>query len=189
MPPSPAVIDQPSLRDTLFGRILPNARHEKMAQGLAVGKKQGTAYREAGFKANSASAAKLANSEIIKKRVLELQQIAVSQTTLTIEKVLAEMEKIGFANMLDYIKIDAGGQPQLDFSALTREQAAAIGEITTDEIVNSRDGTVTRRTKFKLLDKKGTLVDLGRYLGMFIDRKDIRVGGVMFHINKDDSNL
>lgn len=189
MPPAPVVLEHATVDRPSPVGILPNARHERMAHGLALGKKKGTAYREAGFKENSASAAKLANAPHILARVRELQLLAVSLTTLSVEKVLGELEKLGFANMLDYIRIDPDGSPVLDFTHLTREQAAAIGEITTDEIVNSRDGTVTRRTKFKLLDKKGALVDLGRYLGMFVERKDIRVGGVMFHINKDDENL
>lgn len=169
--------------------ILDNQRWELMAQQLAQGKKQSAAYRIAGFKPNTRSANLLANHEVVVARVKELTEVAVANTTLTIERVLNELEKLGFSNMLDFIKIDDDGQPQLDFGRLTRDQAAAIGEITTDVITNPRTGDVTRRTKFKLLDKKGALVDLGKYLGMFIDRKDVRVGGVMFHINADDNAL
>lgn len=170
--------------------ILANQRHELMAQGLAAGKTQSKAYRDAGFPATTIRRAKsLAASEKIKLRVRELTDIAIANTTLTIEKVLRELEKLGFANMMDYIKIDDDGHPELDLSALTREQAAAIGEITTDLITSPRDGSVTRRTKFKLLDKKGALVDLGRHLGMFIDRKQIQVGGVMFHVTPEDMAL
>ena len=38
---------------------------------------------------------------------------------------------IGFANMMDYMRIDpATGDPRLDRSDLTREQAAALTEVT-----------------------------------------------------------
>jgi phage terminase small subunit len=169
--------------------ILENVRWERMAQGLAMGKKQGPAYTQAGFKHNSKSAAKLANHEVVVARVRELMELAVANTTLTIPKVLSELEKIAFANMMDYIKIDADGQPNLDFSTLDRDKAAAIGEIITDVITNPRTGEVTKRTKFKLLDKKGSLVDLGRHLGAWVDRKDIRVGGVVFHVTPEDLAL
>lgn len=169
--------------------ILDNVRWELMAQGLAQGKKQLAAYKAAGFAPNSKSATKLAAQPYIQERVRELMEVAVASTTLTVERVLGELEKLGFSNMLDFIKIDDDGQPVLDFTRLDREKAAAIAEITTDVITNPRDGSVTRRTKFKLFDKKTALVDLGRYLGMFVERKDIRVGGVMFHVNADDMAL
>lgn len=168
--------------------LISNIRHERFAQLLASGKKQIAAYTDAGFSRNSRSAAKLAAQPFIKARVQELVGTALSDTMLDIRKVTNELEKLAFANMLDYIKIDTDGTPTLDFTRLTREQAAAIGEITMDEITGPT-GQVTRRTKFKLLDKRGALVDLGKHLGMFIDRKDIRVGGVMFHVNADDMSL
>lgn len=168
--------------------VLPEIRHERFAQLLASGKKQIRAYQDAGFSPNSRSAAKLAAKDHIQARIREIMGVALAETTLSIQKVTGELEKLAFANMLDYIKIDEDGSPSLDFTRLTREQAAAIGEITMDEITGPT-GIVTRRTKFKLLDKKGALVDLGKHLGMFVDRKDIRVGGVMFHVNSDDMNL
>lgn len=169
--------------------VLENTRHELYAQGLAKGMKQLKAYKAAGFKPNSKSATQLAKNELIVARQRELVELAAADCGISVGRVLRELEKIGFSNMLDYVKIDDDGQPCLDFTDLERDKAAAIGEITTDVMTNPRDGSITRRTKFKLLDKKGALVDLGRHLGMFVDRKDIRVGGVMFHINADDAAL
>lgn len=168
---------------------LVNNRWELVAQGLAAGKTQSAAYTGAGFKKSSKSATKLANHPEILARVEELMQLAVSNTTLSIERVLRELEKIGFSNMLDYIKIDDDGQPCLNFTDLDREKAAAIGEITTDVITNPRDGSVTRRTRFKLLDKKTALVDIGRHLGMFKETKDINLKGIVFHVSPDDMRL
>jgi hypothetical protein len=44
---------------------------------------------------------------------------------LSAEKVLRDLSPIGFANMLDYVKTTDGGKAYVDFSHLTREQAAA----------------------------------------------------------------
>jgi phage terminase small subunit len=169
--------------------VLPNHRWELMAQGLASGKKQFAAYRDAGFKVNSRSAAKLANHPDIVGRIDELMQVALANTGVTVERIITELAKLGFSNMLDFIKIDDDGQPCLDFNDLDREKAAAIAEITTDVITNPRDGSVTRRTRFKLYDKKTALVDLGRHLGMFKETKDVNLRGVVFHVNKSDMAL
>ena len=169
--------------------ILQNPRWEIFASNLAKGQTQGKAYVGAGFKKSSKAAHVLATKPEIIERVREFQELAVVDTTLDVKRIVTELEKLGFSNMLDFVRIDDDGQPQLDFSRLTREQAAAIAEITTDETTNPRTGEVTRRTRFKLLDKKAALDTLGKYLGMFIDRKDIRLGGVMFHINQADADL
>jgi phage terminase small subunit len=184
-------IQSPSLTTLRPPKLLDNPRQERFAQMLAKGMKQGAAYREAGYKYSAKSATKLAASPSVKARVQEILQAALADTTLTIQRVTAELEKIAFANMLDYVKIDDEGQPTLDFTELERDKAAAIGEITTDVITNPRDGNVTRRTKFRLLDKKGSLVDLGRHLGMFKadNTKDLNVKGVIFHVTPDDMAL
>lgn len=170
------------------GAPLHDVRRERFAQFLAIGKSQHKAYGDAGFAPNTRSAAKLANAPVILARVDFLRRKALAETELTIGRILDELEKIAFSNMLDYVRIE-NGQPVLDWSALTREQAAAIGEITTSETTSPRDGSITRSTKFKLLDKKGTLIDLGKYLGMFKEVKDINVKGIIFHMNADDMAL
>ena len=169
--------------------ILQNERWELFANLLVRGKTQYKAYAEAGFKPSSKAATKLAANQVIRARVTELQQLAIAETSLSVQRVLDELMKIGFSNMLDYINIDDDGGAEIDLRGMTREQAAAIGEITTEETTNPRSGEVTKRTKFKLLDKKGALVDLGRHLQMWVDRKDIRVGGVIFHVTNDDMAL
>jgi phage terminase small subunit len=72
------------------------------------------------------------------------------------------------------LKVGPTGDPVLDFSALTRDQAAALVEVVVEDFVNGRgeDARDVRRVKFKLADKKGALADMGRHLGMFIDRRE-----------------
>ncbi len=91
--------------------------------------------------------------------------------------MIRELAKIGFANMLDYITIGKDGDPYVDLSKLTREQAAAIGEVTVEDFTDGRgeDARDVRRVKFKLADKRGALVDLGRYFGLFTDKTVVDV--------------
>lgn len=95
---------------------------------------------------------------------------------ITAEKVVAEYAKLGFANMLDYIRIQ-DGSPVVDMSAITRDHGAAIGEVTSEvymERTGDEDNPVTpvKRTKFKLADKKGALDSLAKHLGMFTEKHE-----------------
>ena len=83
------------------------------------------------------------------------------RTELTSDMVVDELRKIGFANMADYMKSTPQGDPYLDFSALTRDQTAALSEVTITDVAAGK------RVKFKLHDKRAALVDLGRHLGLF----------------------
>lgn len=91
------------------------------------------------------------------------------RTEITADAVVAELAKLGFANMADYMRAQPSGDPYLDFSALTRDQTAALQEVTVDGYVEGHgdDGREVKRVKFKLADKRAALVDLGRHLGIF----------------------
>jgi len=76
------------------------------------------------------------------------------RTLVTADSVVTELAKIGFANMQDYLREGFSVQ---DVQKLTRDQAAAIQEITIDG----------DKIRFKLADKRAALVDIGRHLGIF----------------------
>jgi phage terminase small subunit len=97
---------------------------------------------------------------------------AVTKLAVTKERVLAELAKLAFANMLDYLKIGPDGDPVLHFAKLTRDQAAALTEVTVEDYLDGRgeDAREVRKVKFKLADKRGPLVDLGKHLGLFKER-------------------
>lgn len=168
--------------------VLKNAKHELFAQALAAGKTQIEAHEDAGYKPHRGNASLLAQDKSIVARVSEIlerrQHIeakatekAIEALAVTKEAVLGELAKIGFANMLDFIRIGEEGLPYTDFTALTREQAAAIGELVVETIpARFRDGEEiepeVKKVRFKLSDKRSALVDLGKHLGLFIDRHE-----------------
>jgi phage terminase small subunit len=84
------------------------------------------------------------------------------------EDVIAELEHLAFANMLDYMRA-SGDDPVLHFSELTREQAAALREVTVETYMDGGgdDAREVKRVRFKLHDKRAALVDLGKYHGLF----------------------
>lgn len=70
---------------------LPNARHERFAQGLAQGKTADEAYQEAGFKQNRHNASRLKTNETIRARVEELSNRAADGLILTKQWVLEQL--------------------------------------------------------------------------------------------------
>ncbi|WP_168395140.1 terminase small subunit [Acinetobacter indicus] len=109
---------------------------------------------------------------VIAEAIQEAQNKRAERTEITQDMVLQELAKIGFSNMLDYMTKTDSGDLVPDFSALTRDQAAAISEITVETYTEGRgeDAEEVKRVKFKLGDKRAALVDMGRHLGMFKDK-------------------
>jgi len=88
------------------------------------------------------------------------------RTEVSADRVVAELARIGFADMRDYWP-HAG--ETVDLHRLDQDRTAAVEEITIDEFVDPA-GVVHRRTRLKLHDKPAALVSLARHLGMFVDR-------------------
>jgi phage terminase small subunit len=91
------------------------------------------------------------------------------RTELTADWVVDELRKIAGANMADYVQYTPEGAPHLDFAALTRDQAAAVREMTVEDVVGGK------RVSFKLHDKLGALDKLGRHLGIFREKQQSEV--------------
>jgi phage terminase small subunit len=154
-------------------------KQEAFAQHYALHTSATAAYRAAGY------ATKSAKSETIHRRAIEvlqngkvaarieqlkqrIQERAEHIFDITADRILQELAAIGFANMEDFVTIDANGQPELDLGALERHQWAAVGEFTIDE--SGAGERASKRTRFKLLDKKGALVELGKYAGVLTEK-------------------
>jgi phage terminase small subunit len=135
---------------------LHNPRYEQFAQGLAEGKPAYQAYIDAGFaKVGAAQSA---------SRLLKSQRAGIR-------------DRIAFANLMDYMRIGPSGDPVLDFSDLTREQAAALTEITVDDYLDgcgerARD---VRKVKFKLGDKRAALMDIAKLFGWITERRENKI--------------
>jgi phage terminase small subunit len=135
----------------------------------------------------------LSRIEELKAQVLAIEtkatEKAVEKLAITKERVLGELAKIGFANMLDYVQPTASGDVVVDLSALDRDKAAAIQEVTIDTYMEGQgddEKRVVKRTRFKLANKRDALVDLGKHLGLFVElRKNLPAE----HGDKTDEQL
>jgi len=64
--------------------------------------------------------------------IARLEQERASKLDLKADRVVEELRRLAFSNMLDYPHPGQNGDLRLDFSKLTRDQAAAIQEIRED---------------------------------------------------------
>ncbi len=99
-----------------------------------------------------------------------------ARTEISADRVVTELAKLGFANMLDYMRPNEHGDPVLHFSELTRNEAAALQEVTVDSYFEreGEDLVPVKRVKFKLADKVLALTTLGRHLGIFKDTLELK---------------
>lgn len=124
----------------------------------------------------------LANAKIAAE-VAKRQQKLSEKLGVTVESIVAELAKIGFADIRKAVKWNGhlireednpdGGDvlviknivtnhvTLIDSDQLDGDTAAAISEISQN---------ATGGVKLKMHDKKGALVDLGKHLGMFVER-------------------
>src|ERR1700691_273282 len=68
-------------------------------------------------------ACRLLRNAQVQAAVADAQKQRIARTEVTADRVIAELAMLGFANMADYMQAGPNGDPHLDFSALTRDQA------------------------------------------------------------------
>lgn len=134
------------------------------------------AARRAGYseKGAEAQACALLRNPRVSAVIAVRRAKTADKLEVTVERIIAEYAKLGFANMADYITGE-GSARSVDLSKLTRDQAAAIQEITVDTIAGAEGDPVVTRTKLKLADKRGSLDSLAKHLGMFVERHQVDV--------------
>jgi phage terminase small subunit len=132
-----------------------NLQQEAFVTELVAGKNTVDAYISAGYLPKNRQTAIVCAARLAKQPAVvealearknerariraEATKLAIERSAITMERVAVELGRIGFANMMDYMKIDPRtGDPRLDWSDLTREQAAALTEVTVDDYVEGR---------------------------------------------------
>lgn len=81
--------------------VLPNAKHERFAQGVAKGLSATEAYSKAGYKDHQPSASRLLSNVMVQSRVAELQEKAAIQVGVTLESLTEELEQARLLAMAD----------------------------------------------------------------------------------------
>jgi phage terminase small subunit len=158
------------------------ARQQRFVEEYLVDLNATAAAKRAGY---SERTAKQMGTENLAKPALaaaiqEAQLRRAERTGITADRVLAEIGKVAFSNMLDYATLLPDGAIAVDLSRVTRDQAAAIASVEVGEWqMDSGTGEdadqkpAERKVKFRLHDKLAALHKLGLHMGMFKERKEI----------------
>jgi phage terminase small subunit len=145
-----------------------------VAEYLANGLNATKAAVSAGYSKKTAQeqGSRLLSNVMVAAAIDRKTEKRLEKLEITADRVLRELALMGFANMLDYMTVEDGRLAEFDYSQLTRDQAAAIQEITMDTAGGSGDGErkLVLRTRFKLGDKRGSLELLGKHLKLFTDK-------------------
>lgn len=148
-----------------------------VAEYLANGLNATKAAESAGYSAKTAysSGHRLLKHVEVARILGEKTKSRMDKLEITADRVIRELALLGFSNMLDYMTVGKDGEPNLDLSTLTRDQAAAIQEISVDMTGGSGDGKreLVPRTKFKLANKRDSLELLGKHLKLFTEKIEL----------------
>ena len=146
-------------------------KHKRFVEEYTVDWNGTQAAIRAGYAANSAGqqAYDLLKKPEIQDAIAEVMAERQERCNVSVDKVIGELARLAFANMMDYMQITSDGDPYVDLSQLTRAQAAGILEFTVDDFMDGRgdDAREVKRVRIKLHDKKGPLIELGKHLGLF----------------------
>lgn len=141
------------------------AKQEAFVREYLVDWNATQAAKRAGYRGNenslAAAASRLLRNVNVAARIAELQGKRAERLDVTVDRIEAEFAKIAFANAGDFFEWGAGGIVVIEKSKLTRDQQAAVAEVS--ETTTESGGTI----RVKLHDKIAALTKLGERHGMF----------------------
>jgi phage terminase small subunit len=105
----------------------------------------------------------------IQAAIAAAQAPHLARLRLDADAVLTELARVAQANVLDYIRFGNGGEPIVDLSQIDRDRAAALSELTIEEVAGGGRPAI-RRTRFRMHDKLAALDKLARHFGLLRER-------------------
>ncbi|MDD3338444.1 MAG: terminase small subunit [Lachnospiraceae bacterium] len=116
----------------------------------------------------AAAGARMLRNVKVEEYIQERMQERQKRTEVTQDRVVEELAAIAFARVTDYAEIYGGSVEIKDTEQLSEEQVRAIAGI--------KDGKFG--IELKLNDKEKALELLGRHLGMWNDKLDIKTPAI-----------
>lgn len=135
----------------------------------------------AGYSARSAAVTghKLLQESEVQSLIASATKARFERISIDADFVLQGLARIARANATDFMRIDEKtGRAYIDFSNATPEMLEAISSVEEEEFVERTgpgrdDFEAVRRIRFKLHDKAGAYIALGRHLKLFTDRAEV----------------
>lgn len=177
---------------------LQNKRWERFAQEVAKGKSAGDAYASAGYKPNPRNSDRLKKNEAVWNRIEELSAAGAEKAGVTIERIMAELARIGFADITQAVEWgealavnpvtnegDKALEPYIVQGVALKPSESLSADVTAaiSEVRKTKEGI-----SIKFHDKTAALINMGKQLGMFKDKVE-HSGNVNVTIDADDAKL
>ncbi len=163
-------------------------KEENFVQELFKGKTQLEAYKTA-YNASKMKdktvyekACLLAGKDKIRARLKELQDEVKERNIVTVEKVLKEYCKLAFFDPRNLF--NENGQPK-EITELDSDTAACIAglDVAENYDFNGEEKEFIGYTKkYKLADKRAALDSIAKHLGMFVDKKEVKLEGSIIKV-------
>jgi phage terminase small subunit len=158
----------------MAGRKQPlNAKRKRFVLEYLVDMNGTAAAVRAGYSVKTAkeSAYRILRNPSVKKELSRQMAALAGRLEMRAEDVVREYCKIARANITDFLSFGPGGVDMKESAERTPDQRAAIAEV---RMASTATG---KSVSLKLHNKTDALLALGRHLGMFIERHDVRVDG------------
>lgn len=146
-------------------------QHKKFISEYLIDLNATQAYIRAGYSAKTADVAgpRLLGTVRVQEAIQKALKRREERTQITQDKVLKELAKIGFQDVRALYNPDGSLKP---IHSLDDQTAASIAGLEFYG-VKGEDGQIIGQTaKVRLSDKRAALVDIGKHLGMFVDRSE-----------------
>lgn len=166
---------------------LKNARHEAFCIAYVGHGNATRAYLEAGYSERGAaqsSHALLRNPDVT-ARVDNLRRSKWKALHMGTDELLAILAGQARFNMADIVHVTPQGEPYIDLNKATREDMAALTEVTIEDFTDGREvdeeGNVikrdVRRVKVKAPNKIAAASLLAKNLGLLKDQVEVKISG------------
>jgi phage terminase small subunit len=133
------------------------------------------AYKRAGYEAqgNAAevNAVRLLSNAKVKSYIGKRMKDREKRTEITQDKVIQELAHIAFDDIKNYLRFypDSEGSIKMDIKDSDTIDTRSIGEVSL-----GKDG----QFRFKMYCKDNALVQLGKHLGMFVEKSEVDIKGL-----------
>lgn len=150
-------------------------KQDRFAMEYIIDENGGAAYKRAGYKCATDEAAYVGASKLLRnpnvlRRIEELKKERNKVVRIDGQRVLQEVANIALANIGDYLSWDTEGNVVYVASdQLTREQLAAVKEVSSVEIEMLEAGIKKKTLKLVLHDKGAMLNLAAKHTGLLSD--------------------
>lgn len=144
-------------------------KQELFTDEFLVDLNQTQAYIRAGYAVKGApqNAARLMANDKVQARIREKMAARADRLELSQDRVVAEIAKVAFASMRNFISVDEEGQPRINLTDTSNDALDSLSEISTETVLEGdpERPDLVRKTKIKLLSKLDALDKLMQHLG------------------------